>query len=76
LREAWEVVVEVCVNLTSDAVDLVTEVARADNVSQAEAMRRLLSYGKFVHQELVKGHEILVENAKGPGLWRVTFPAR
>jgi hypothetical protein len=69
-------VVEVSVNLTSDAVELVAEVAREDSVSEAEAMRRLLSYGKFVHQELVRGHEILVENAKGPGLWRVTFPAR
>jgi hypothetical protein len=68
-----EMVVEVCVDLTSGAVELVTAVAREKNVSEAEAMRRLLSYGKFVYEELGKGHKILVENAKGPGLWRVTF---
>ena len=63
----------VLAQLTSGAVELVTAVAREKNVSEAEAMRRLSSYGKFVHEELGKGHKILVENAKDPGLWRVTF---
>ena len=69
-------VVEVCVNLTSDAVETVTTVAREDNVNEAEAMRRLLSYGRLVHEELAKGHKIYVENANGPGLWQVNFPDR
>ena len=39
-------------------------------------MRRLLSYGRLVHEELAKGHKIYVENAKGPGLWQGNFPDR
>ena len=54
----------------------VAAVAREDSVNEAEAMRRLLCYGKFVHEELLEGHRIFVENAKGPGPWQVTFPAR
>ena len=67
-------VVEVCVDLSADAVDTVTTVAKGDKVSEAEAMRRLLSYGKFVYEELAKGHRLYVANEVGPSLKRVTFP--
>ncbi len=66
-------VVKVSVNLPSDAVAWLKEIADHDGITMTEALRRSISTQKFVKETSDRGGKLLVEDPEQKVLRQVIF---
>jgi hypothetical protein len=66
-------VVKLSVNLPSDAVDWLREIADHEGITMTEALRRSISTQKFVKETTDKGGKLLVEDPDQKALRQVIF---
>jgi hypothetical protein len=66
-------VVKVSVNLPSDSVDWLKDLADRDGITMTEALRRSISTQKFVKETTDKGGKLLVEDPDAKALRQVIF---
>jgi hypothetical protein len=66
-------VVKVSVNLPSDTVEWLKEIAEHDGITMTEALRRSISTQKFVKETTDKGAKLLIEDPDEKSLRQVVF---
>ena len=66
-------IVKLSVNLPSDTVEWLRQIAESDGITMTEALRRSISTQKFVKETTDKGGKLLVEDPDQKALRQVVF---